>query len=514
MNPFDAPVNPLDFHTLDQKSWSFQDIIGQQQGRFPGALRDFISVKDPQFGAKGDGVTDDTAAISAAITSGLLTHSAVYMPAGTYLVTSQLTVIPGQFKLYGDGKQSTTLLFRPSADNVACLKLSNGASQALNITLRDFGISSDDSTHIKIAIDLYDIGECDISNIYIHGTVNASPGGSVYFSGGTGGSFGIRTHGRDSCHVYDLEIAADNPVYIAANPNSSADNCEDMDHWTWDGYMYLLPVSHYAITVADGLGIQNTKFEGSQAWVGGKGGFFMNDTRAAPTVASHDIVFRNVRGEQGTDATGYWFDMSFAFQITGLNFENILGASGTQGFNLTKVFRASFKHVTMATSNGKNAIVATPSAIDSVMTWEDCYWQPNSVVTLTDWLVSSLSSWDSTLSQAPANVVWTYKTAAYRNYWSAAPNTQTGATYTVLPVDTSIIANRAGTVTLTLEAATGVPGKSLYVRTIQAQTVVSASSDVVPLAGGAAGTAILAATAGKWALLQSDGTNWQITASN
>jgi hypothetical protein len=50
----------------------------------------------------------------------------------------------------------------------------------------------------------------------------------------------------------------------------------------------------------------------------------------------------------------------------------------------------------------------------------------------------------------------------------------------------------------------------LMVRTIQAQTVVSASSDVVPVAGGAAGTAILAATAGKWALLQSDGTNWQI----
>lgn len=95
-----------------------------------------------------------------------------------------------------------------------------------------------------------------------------------------------------------------------------------------------------------------------------------------------------------------------------------------------------------------------------------------------------------------------------------APNTQTGATYTVSTSDTTIIANRAGTVTLTLLAAATYPGRRLRAVTIQAQTVVSASSNVVPLAGGSAGTAILAATAGKWADLESDGTNWIITASN
>lgn len=94
------------------------------------------------------------------------------------------------------------------------------------------------------------------------------------------------------------------------------------------------------------------------------------------------------------------------------------------------------------------------------------------------------------------------------------PNTQTGATYTVLAADRSIIANRAGTVTLTLLDAASYPGRQLLVKTIQAQTVVSATSNVVPLAGGSAGTAILVATVGKWAILQSDGTNWVIMASN
>jgi hypothetical protein len=94
------------------------------------------------------------------------------------------------------------------------------------------------------------------------------------------------------------------------------------------------------------------------------------------------------------------------------------------------------------------------------------------------------------------------------------PNTQTGSTYTVGTADFSIIANASGTLTLTLPSPGLSFGRLLWVRTIAAQTVVSAGSNVVPLVGGSAGTAILAGTAGKWALLQSDGTNWQIMAGN
>lgn len=88
------------------------------------------------------------------------------------------------------------------------------------------------------------------------------------------------------------------------------------------------------------------------------------------------------------------------------------------------------------------------------------------------------------------------------------------ADYTVGTTDTHIICNKAGTLTLTLPTASSFTGREITIRTITANTVVSASSNVVPAAGGAAGTAILAATAGKWALLVSDGTNWQIQMSN
>lgn len=98
------------------------------------------------------------------------------------------------------------------------------------------------------------------------------------------------------------------------------------------------------------------------------------------------------------------------------------------------------------------------------------------------------------------------------SFVSSVPRTLTAATYTVLENDASLIANRAGTITLTLPDATRFPGRPLLVRTIQNQTVVSASANVVPLAGGAAGTAILAAVAGRWALLLSDGASWQTMA--
>ena len=90
--------------------------------------------------------------------------------------------------------------------------------------------------------------------------------------------------------------------------------------------------------------------------------------------------------------------------------------------------------------------------------------------------------------------------------------TQTGSTYSVLETDSSLIANYAGTITYTLPTASACAGRVLNIRTITNNTVVSATSNVVPLAGGAAGTAVLSATAGKWAMLQSDGANWQTMA--
>ena len=76
------------------------------------------------------------------------------------------------------------------------------------------------------------------------------------------------------------------------------------------------------------------------------------------------------------------------------------------------------------------------------------------------------------------------------------------------------IFNNGATVTFTLPEATVFPNRTLRLRTIQAFAVNSATSNVIPRTGGAAGSAILPATDGAWADVRSNGTNWEIIASS
>ena len=94
-----------------------------------------------------------------------------------------------------------------------------------------------------------------------------------------------------------------------------------------------------------------------------------------------------------------------------------------------------------------------------------------------------------------------------------SPSTITATTYTIAATDASLIFS-TNNCTVTMPAASTYPGRILNVKNISAITVNSASSNIVPLATSTAGTAILSATAGKWAMLQSNGTNWVIMASN
>lgn len=90
--------------------------------------------------------------------------------------------------------------------------------------------------------------------------------------------------------------------------------------------------------------------------------------------------------------------------------------------------------------------------------------------------------------------------------------TVAAATATVGQDETTIIVDYAGACALTLPTAH--KGRKLRIVTKTANTVASASANVVPLAGGAAGSAILSASAGKWADLEGNGSNWDIVAGN
>jgi len=82
---------------------------------FQDKLDDFVNVKD--FGATGNGVTDDTAAINRAITqiyyaphlNDTRVRRTLYFPAGTYNVSGTVLLIPPYARLVGDGIESTVI---------------------------------------------------------------------------------------------------------------------------------------------------------------------------------------------------------------------------------------------------------------------------------------------------------------------------------------------------------------------------------------------------------------------
>jgi hypothetical protein len=93
---------------------------------------------------------------------------------------------------------------------------------------------------------------------------------------------------------------------------------------------------------------------------------------------------------------------------------------------------------------------------------------------------------------------------------ASAPVTKT-ADFTLAATESWVINNKSGsTCTVTLPTPSTYTGRQVTFKNMQAQLLVSASSNVVPLDSTSAGTAILLDVVGNWATIVSDGTNWVI----
>ena len=83
-------------------------------------LQDFVSVKD--FGAVGDGVTDDTAAIQSAMDNSFR----IYFPKGTYIVSSTLSADKTGFKVFGESEDVVTIQASSGFTGSYLFNLGNG----------------------------------------------------------------------------------------------------------------------------------------------------------------------------------------------------------------------------------------------------------------------------------------------------------------------------------------------------------------------------------------------------
>jgi hypothetical protein len=155
------------------------------------------------FGAKGDGVTDDTAALQAGLNAAITQVRPLYIPAGTYKLSSALTEagsVTG-LTIYGDGSTQfsggTTLL-----QNTASARILSFLTASDNMTIHDIAFAYAGTTG--------------------GGTATSSTASLLYFNG-VGGNF-------NSAYIYNVVVlGGNNCIELDGFASSFFQNCA----WQW-----------------------------------------------------------------------------------------------------------------------------------------------------------------------------------------------------------------------------------------------------------------------------------------
>lgn len=147
-----------------------------------------FNVKDPRYGATGNGTTDDTAAIQAAINAAAAANGVCYFPPGTYICNDATT--PASSSDYiiirGAGKYATTLLANSATDAVLTQQC---AGLVMDMTVDGGGVATNG---LKQAVNAttYPITEMGAIRVRTR-NISSSSAGWVHVIWDTSSAFGI-----------------------------------------------------------------------------------------------------------------------------------------------------------------------------------------------------------------------------------------------------------------------------------------------------------------------------------
>jgi Pectate lyase superfamily protein len=131
--------------SADGNAWGtiLNDFLSQAHNADGSIKNLFFNVKDPAYGAIGNGSTDDTAAIQAAINAVAAAGSGcIFFPGGTYKITSTLTVTTGGLAFAGASLGSVFL--QPAGAISGNLITVTGAN---DVSIRDLTIQPASTTY-------------------------------------------------------------------------------------------------------------------------------------------------------------------------------------------------------------------------------------------------------------------------------------------------------------------------------------------------------------------------------
>lgn len=519
-------------------------------------LRETVSVLD--FGAVADGNlntgagTDNTAFFQAAINA-LGATGVLFVPAGVYRLSSQITV-PSDFTIRGAGNYCTVLV-APAAFNDATGLIKLNGSGGPPTTIEDLAISGQVGGAGAASVGINSIANgVFLRNLWVSSfKTNVVLGQTDNFlldsaieesvAGGTGVSIISPDVTVANCILYHCYVG------LAVTSVPFLDGTISISNVRTAACTFM----GFNLTSSSNIQLSNCSAGHNNTTAYTAAGLYMN---GCTNVVVTGFIAR-LGGGPSTTATGIQVQSCGNIVITGSQITSFLDGINISGTTTGVVVKGN-----QSTSNGARGIFV--SGGDQILiSGNHCYadgtaavtdagiWSDNTIAfglhsivgnvcsqvgggtqdygihaTLTDnggntgstLITSNICQFnninDIFASGKTNRVVITNNIPAGGIGSASTVSVTSGTTYTLGLSEETILANFAGTVTLALPAAATAIGRQIVVKTITANTVVSNASNVVPLNGGAAGTAILAATIGKWAMLKSDGSNWLIMAAN
>lgn len=181
-----------------------------------------FNIKD--FGAVGDGIADDTAAIQAAIDATPAGGGTVYVPTGLYLIDPAVSIIVKTgLTIFGDGREASQLVAKPVGGAVIKRQRSTTGPNARisAVKICDLGIilrhptTADPSNYYQIGIDYHSIGRSYIERVYIG---NYTGGASSALP-----SPAVQLDGRQGYGVVISSTSSGDPAYAGGEVNTLRD---------------------------------------------------------------------------------------------------------------------------------------------------------------------------------------------------------------------------------------------------------------------------------------------------
>jgi hypothetical protein len=292
-------------------------------------LDELVSVLD--FGAKGDGATDDTAAINNALyqlycvqETSTITRRVLYFPPGTYLLTSDELKVPAYAHMVGAGQEKTFIRQQTASRSVlrtadSDQNISSSIGTASAVTPRYITVTGM-TLHQSLAYNVAIIEQCNevrFNNVGFKGRLSAGPAtvGSKYACVKLDQT---ATHVTsqvvfDGCDFTFSEIGVISDV---AHTNVVFDKCSFA--YLYEAFRIGENVS--GSTYAKGLRIQNSQFDN----ITGRALYIFNGKAVTSSFNTYKDCATNLVGagnpitpviefnQDGNGAFGDWFDRNDA----------------------------------------------------------------------------------------------------------------------------------------------------------------------------------------------------------